>query len=110
MTNEEETPKQVKQLQIQIPPDVKPVFADNFLIIPQFHEYGNIKEKDSTLNIIATNKNVVVSNITLTMRHAKAVVELLKEKIIEAENYEKTGERPKEEVIKTSKDELSYIG
>ncbi len=97
-------------MQIQLPPDVKPVFVDNVLVVPQFHEYGSIKEKDSTINIISMNKNVIVSNLTFTVSHAKAFAELLKVKIAEAENYERTGERPKEEIVKTSKDELSYIG
>jgi len=110
MSDEEEKPKQIKQLQIQIPPDVKPVFTNNILVIPNFNEYGNIKDKDSAISIVALNNNVAVSNITLTIKHAKAVVELLKEKIAEAENYEKTGQKPKQEIAKTSRDELSYIG
>ena len=99
-----------KQMQIQMPPDVKPVFVDNVLAVPQFHEYGTTKERDSTINILAMNKNVIVSNITLTVNHAKAVIELLKEKVAEAEKYETTGQRPVQEVAKASSEELSYIG
>lgn len=98
-----------KQIQLQALPEVKPFFADGILVGSAFHEYGKTKERDATINMTFVNQNIVVSNIRVTIEHAKALVEILKEEIEKAENFKRTGERPKQEIAETRR-ELSYIG
>ncbi len=104
-----EKDKQPKQIQLQALPEVKPFFADGILVGSAFHEYGKTKERDATINLTFVNQNIVVSNIRITIEHAKALVEILKEETEKAENFKKTGKKPEQQVIKTS-EELSYIG
>ena len=106
----EEAEKKVHQMQFQTLPEVKPFFADNVFvsIIPK--EYGKNKERDTTIQLVFTNQNFLVSNVTVTVEHAKAIAELLKIKIAEAETFRKTGKLPQQPIVAKTTKELSYIG
>src|SRR3989344_8905122 len=100
----DEKEKQPKQIQIANLPETKPFFADNVFINPILQEFGKNRERDATIDMIFTNKNFAVSNIRITVEHAKAFAQLLLEKIDESEKFRKTGKRPELQVPKTSAD------
>ncbi|TRZ54199.1 hypothetical protein D4Q76_02850, partial [archaeon] len=101
--------KQIKQMQLQVLPEVKPFFANGFSVGNIFNEYKN-KKREAIINLIAIYQNIVVSNISITVEHAKALIDILKIEIEKAEKFEKTGERPKQIVPEKTTGEQRYIG
>ncbi len=110
MVNGEKKEKEIKQIQLQGLPEAKPFFSDGIAVSSIFQEYGKNKERDSTINMTFLNQNIVVSNIRITIEHAKAFVEVLKEKIEVCETFKKTGKKPKKPIIDRTIEGLTYIG
>jgi len=110
MKMSDEKEKQIRQMQFQALPEAKPFFATNVIVSPNFNEYMRTKKRESTITMTFTNQNLIVSIINMTVEHTKALIEILKEKVAEAERFVKTGEKPKQSVTEKTTEEPTYIG
>ncbi len=97
-----------KQIQLQSFPEVRPFFATSTLAGVTFTEYKT-KKREAIIQITSICQNVIVSNVSITIEHAKALIGALQDAIETSEKFEKTGETPKKPIIKTT-EEHRYIG
>jgi len=105
----DEKGKKVEKIQLQSLPETKPFFSDGAFISTILHEYGKTKERDAHIQLAFSHGNSIVSMITVSSAHANAIIDILKQKIEEAENFKKTGKRPQQKIEKST-EEANYIG
>ncbi len=107
MSDEKE--KKSGKIQLQSLPEAKPFFSDGAFISTILHEYGKAKERDANIQLVFSYGNSIVSMVNVSLAHANVIVDILKQKIEEAETFKKTGKRPQQKIEKST-EEANYIG